>query len=47
MLHNAMWGEDVKFPDKKRYEGVPFNVISVVNSVTRRWVGIKFPEKTL
>ena len=29
------------FPEKKRYEGVRFNVISV----TRRWVGVQFPGK--
>ena len=29
------------FPKKKRYEGVQFNVISV----TRGWVGVKFPGK--
>ena len=27
---------------KKRYDGVRFNVISVV---TRGWVGVDFPEK--
>ena len=34
-------GEGVKFPGKKRHEGVRFNVISV----TRWWVGVNFPEK--
>ena len=29
--------------EKKRYEGVRFNVISV----TRRWVGVQFPEKSV
>ena len=29
------------FPEKKRYEGVMFNVISV----TRGWVGVQFPGK--
>ena len=29
------------FLEKKRYEGVIFNVISV----TRGWVGVQFPEK--
>ena len=29
------------FLEKKRYEGVMFNVISV----TRGWVGVQFPEK--
>ena len=31
----------VNFSGKKRYEGVWFNVISV----TRRWVGVYFPDK--
>ena len=31
----------LRFSGKKRYEGVMLNVISV----TRRWVGVKFPEK--
>ena len=31
--------EGVKFPGKKRYEGVRFNVIRV----TRGWVGVNFP----
>ena len=31
----------VKFSVKKRYEGVSFNVISVM----RGWVGVQFPEK--
>ena len=37
------WGGvgGVSFPEKKRYEGVRFNVISV----TRGWVGVKFPGK--
>ena len=30
-----------EFLEKKRYEGVMFNIISV----TRRWVWVKFPEK--
>ena len=29
------------FPDKKCYEGVLFNVISIAS----RWVGVKFPYK--
>ena len=29
------------FPEKKRYEDVRFNIISV----TRGWVGVKFPGK--
>ena len=36
----TQWGR-VSFPEKKRYEGVRFNVISV----TRGWVGVQFPEK--
>ena len=32
---------DVSFPEKKRYEGVWFNVISV----TKGWVGVEFPGK--
>ena len=32
---------DVIFSGKKRYEGVRFNVITV----TRGWVGVKFPGK--
>ena len=35
------WGEGVKCPYKKCYEGVLFNVIMV----TRRWVGVKCPDK--
>ena len=34
-------GGGVKFPRKKHYEGVRFNVIRV----TRAWVGVNFPEK--
>ena len=36
-----MGWEGVKFPGKKRYDGVWFNVISV----TRGWVGVNFPDK--
>ena len=45
MLRNADGGGGggVKFSGKKRYAGVRFNVISV----TRGWVGVQFPEKTL
>ena len=32
---------DVRFPGKKPYEGVPFNVIGV----SRGWVGVNFPGK--
>ena len=32
----------VKFPGKKRYEGVRFKVISVTRG---HWVGVKFPGK--
>ena len=39
MLRNAMGVGGVSFPGKKRYEGVMFNVISI----TREWVGVKFP----
>ena len=39
MLRNAVGA--VKFPGKKCYEGVLFNVISV----TRGWVGVNFPGK--
>ena len=42
MLRNAMGGGGgVSFPEKKRYEGVMFNVISVM----RGWVRVKFPGK--
>ena len=34
-------GGEVTFSGKKRYEGVRYNVISV----TRGWVGVKFPGK--
>ena len=34
----AGWG-GVTFSEEKRYEGVKFNLISV----TRGWVGVKFP----
>ena len=33
----------VSFSGEKRYEGVRFNVISV----TRGWVGVQFPEKSV
>ena len=41
MLRNALGSGGVRFPRKKRCEGVRFNVISI----TRWWVGVKFPEK--
>ena len=42
MLHNADGGGGVSdFLEKKHYEGVMFNVISV----TRGWGGVQFPEK--
>ena len=42
VLRNAVGGGGVIFPaGKKIYEGVWFNVISV----TRGWVGVKFPGK--
>ena len=36
-------GGGVSFHGKKRYEDVRFNVISV----TRGWVGVKFPGKSV
>ena len=41
MLRNAVGVGCVSFPRKKNYEGVSVNVISV----TRGWVGVKFPGK--
>ena len=41
LLRNAMGVGCVSIPGKKRYKGVRFNVISV----TRGWVGVKFPGK--
>ena len=42
MLRNAIGGGSVSdFPEKSNYEDVRFNVISI----TRGWVGVKFPEK--
>ena len=42
MLRNTDGGGRVSsFPEKKHYEGVSFNVISV----TRGWVGVQFPGK--
>ena len=42
VLRNADGGGGVSdFLEKKRYEGVMFNVISV----TRGWVGVQFTEK--
>ena len=41
MLRNAMGVGDASFPGKNRCEDVRFNVISV----TRGWVGVKFPGK--
>ena len=43
MLCNADGGGGVRFYGKKRYEGVMFNVICV----TKRWVGVKFPQKNV
>ena len=40
-LRNALGGRGCPLSQKKRYEGVRFNVISS----TRWWVGVKFPEK--
>ena len=39
VMQMAVWG--VHFSRKKRYEGVRFNVISI----TRGWVGVRFPGK--
>ena len=43
MLRNAVrdGGGGVGLPKKKSYKGVQFNV----TSVTRGWVGVKFPGK--
>ena len=41
MLRNADGGECVTFSKKKSYEGVRLNVISI----TRGWVGVKYPGK--
>ena len=42
MLRNAVGGGGCQLSrEKKRYEDVRFNVISV----TRGWVGVKFPGK--
>ena len=42
MLRNADGGGWVSnFPEKKRYEGLRFKVISV----TRGWVGVQYPGK--
>ena len=44
VLRHAVGGGRVSdFPEKKRYEDVPFNVIRV----TRGWVGVKFPGKSV
>ena len=44
VLHNAM-GEGVKFPGKKRYQDVRFNVLAL-HLQEGGWVGVKFPENT-
>ena len=41
MLRNADGGGGVDFSEKKRCEGVRFNVVSI----TRGWVGVQFPGK--
>ena len=41
MLRNVEVG--VRFSGEKHYEGVMFNVISV----TRGWVEVQFPEKSV
>ena len=44
VLRNAGgMGGGINFSGKKRYEGVRFNVIRV----TRGWVGVQFPEKSI
>ena len=43
MLRNADGGGGIRFSGEKHYEGVRFNVISV----TRGWVGVQFPEKSV
>ena len=43
MLRNAVGGGGFKFPRKMHDEGVRFNVISI----TRGWVGVNFPEKSV
>ena len=43
MLSNADGGGGCQISGKKYYEGVTFNVISV----TRGWVGVQFPGKTV
>ena len=40
MLRSAVGVGGLKFPRKKRYEGVRFNGISVMGG----WVGVNFPE---
>ena len=41
VLYNTVGGGVCQLSQKKRYEGVRFNVISI----TRGWVGVKFPRK--
>ena len=44
MLRNAEGGGGCQIlREKNRYEGVRFNVISV----TRGWVGVQFPQKSV
>ena len=43
MLRNVMGGGGGQLSQKKLYEGVRFNVISV----TKGWVGVKFPGKSV
>ena len=44
MLRNTVGGGMVSdLPEKNQYEYVRFNVITV----TRGWVGVKFPDKKL
>ena len=43
MLRSAVKGGVVRFPGKKHYEGVRFNVIIVM----RGCVGVQFPGKNI
>ena len=50
MLRNADWGGGVKFSEKKHYEGVMFNIISVterVGPISRKkcYVTLEWPLK--
>ena len=41
MLHNSVGVQALRFPEKKRYECIQVNVISV----TTGWVGVNFSGK--